>query len=35
MVVTSLSLRNFRTYEELEVALGANLTVVWGRNGVG
>ena len=35
MVVTSLSLRNFRTYAELEVTLGAGLTVVWGRNGVG
>ena len=35
MVVTRLSLRNFRSYEALEVALGAGLTVVWGRNGVG
>ncbi len=35
MVVTSLSLRNFRSYEALEVSLGPGLTVVWGRNGVG
>ena len=35
MVVTRLSLRNFRSYESLEVALGPGLTVVWGRNGVG
>jgi DNA replication and repair protein RecF len=35
MVVTSLSLRNFRSYEALEVRLGTGLTVVWGRNGVG
>ena len=35
MVVTRLSLRNFRSYEALEVSLGPGLTVVWGRNGVG
>ena len=35
MVVTSLSLRNFRSYEALEVSLGSGLTAVWGRNGVG
>ncbi len=35
MLVTSLSLRNFRSYEAAEVALGPGLTVVWGRNGVG
>ncbi|MBA2644675.1 MAG: AAA family ATPase, partial [Solirubrobacterales bacterium] len=35
MLVTRLSVRNFRSYEGLEVDLGAGLTVAWGRNGVG
>ena len=35
MLVTRLALRNFRSYESLEVQPGAGLTVVWGRNGVG
>ena len=35
MLVTRLSLRNFRSYEAAEVTLGPGLTVVWGRNGVG
>ena len=35
MWVTRLGLRNFRSYESLEVQPGAGLTVVWGRNGVG
>jgi DNA replication and repair protein RecF len=30
-----LKLRNFRSYEGAEVALGPGLTVVWGRNGAG
>jgi DNA replication and repair protein RecF len=33
--VTRLSLRDFRGYERLEVALGDGLTVVTGRNGAG
>lgn len=35
MVVTCLRLRSFRTHERVEVRLGAGLTVVHGRNGVG
>src|SRR3954447_12767093 len=35
MRVTRLALRDFRGYERLEVALGAGLTVVTGRNGAG
>jgi DNA replication and repair protein RecF len=35
MLVKRLTLRNFRSYESLDVTLGAGLTVVWGRNGVG
>jgi DNA replication and repair protein RecF len=33
--VVSLTLRDFRSYERAEVALGAGLTVVSGRNGAG
>jgi DNA replication and repair protein RecF len=33
--VEALSLRDFRSYERAEVALGAGLTVVSGRNGAG
>src|SRR5215212_9469118 len=35
MRVTRLSLRNFRSYEAAEVALGPGLTVITGRNGAG
>lgn len=35
MLVTRLALRNFRSYESLDVRPGAGLTVAWGRNGVG
>src|SRR4051794_4766682 len=35
MRVTRLGLRDFRGYERLDVALGAGLTVVTGRNGAG
>jgi DNA replication and repair protein RecF len=35
MLVTRLRLRDFRTYAAAEVALGAGLTVVHGRNGAG
>jgi DNA replication and repair protein RecF len=35
MVVRRLRLRDFRTYESADVALGAGLTVVHGRNGAG
>ena len=35
MLVTRLRLRDFRTYAVAEVALGAGLTVVHGRNGAG
>src|SRR3954453_19931938 len=35
MVVTRARLRDFRSYAEAEVALGAGLTVVHGRNGAG
>jgi DNA replication and repair protein RecF len=35
MLATRLTLRDFRTYPAAEVQLGAGLTVVTGRNGVG
>jgi DNA replication and repair protein RecF len=35
MLVTRLRLRDFRSYERTDVELGAGLTVVHGRNGVG
>src|SRR3712207_390042 len=35
MLVTRLRLRDFRTYASVDVALGARLTVVHGRNGAG
>lgn len=35
MIVTTLSLRNFRTYERAQVALGQRATVVVGDNGAG
>ena len=35
MLVTALRLRGFRTYESADVRIGAGLTVVHGRNGVG
>jgi DNA replication and repair protein RecF len=35
VIVTRVSLRNFRTYERAEVALGPGITVVAGRNGAG
>ncbi len=35
MVVTGLSLRNFRSYAQAEVRLGPGITVVHGRNGAG
>ena len=35
MQVTRLTLRNFRSYEEVDVRLGPGLTVVSGRNGAG
>ncbi len=35
MIATSLSLRDFRSYEAAEVDLGAGLTVISGRNGAG
>ncbi len=35
MVVTGLSLRNFRSYGQAEVRLGPGITVVHGRNGAG
>jgi DNA replication and repair protein RecF len=35
VTVTSLSLRDFRSYERADVALGPGLTVVSGRNGAG
>jgi DNA replication and repair protein RecF len=35
VIATSLSLRDFRSYESAEVGLGAGLTVISGRNGAG
>jgi DNA replication and repair protein RecF len=35
LLATSLSLRDFRSYEAADVRLGAGLTVVTGRNGAG
>ncbi|WP_354699748.1 DNA replication and repair protein RecF [Paraconexibacter sp. AEG42_29] len=35
MIVTRLSLRDFRTYDRVQVPLGPGLTVVHGRNGAG
>jgi DNA replication and repair protein RecF len=35
VIVTRLSLRDFRTYDRLHVPLGPGLTVVHGRNGAG
>src|ERR1044071_6396638 len=35
MIATALSLRDFRSYEAADVRLGAGLTVISGRNGVG
>jgi DNA replication and repair protein RecF len=35
MIVTALSIRDFRSYEAADVRLGAGLTVVSGRNGAG
>src|SRR4051794_1835265 len=35
MVVRRVRVRDFRTYESADVALGAGLTVVHGRNGAG
>src|SRR5215218_10314557 len=35
MFVTCLRLRDFRSYERADVALGPGLTVVHGRNGAG
>jgi DNA replication and repair protein RecF len=35
VLVTRLRLRNFRSYDAADVALGAGLTVVHGRNGAG
>jgi DNA replication and repair protein RecF len=35
MVVRRLRVRDFRTYASADVALGAGLTVVHGRNGAG
>ena len=35
MIVRRLRVRDFRTYESADVALGAGLTVVHGRNGAG
>src|SRR5215212_61080 len=35
MIVTRLSLRNFRSYERAEVRLAPGITVVAGRNGAG
>jgi DNA replication and repair protein RecF len=35
MIVTRLTLRDFRSYEAAEVRLGPELTVISGRNGVG
>src|SRR3954451_535631 len=35
MIVTRLSLRNFRSYERAEVRLAPGMTVVAGRNGAG
>lgn len=35
MLVTRLALRNFRSYESLDVQPGPGLTVAWGRNGAG
>src|ERR1700742_1175509 len=35
MIATSLSVRDFRSYEAAEVRLGAGLTVISGRNGAG
>ena len=35
MLVTRLTLRDFRTYAAAEVQLGPGLTVVTGRNGAG
>jgi len=35
VIITGLSLRDFRTYESADVRLGPGLTVVTGRNGAG
>src|ERR1700722_13724254 len=35
MQVTEVQMRDFRTYERAEAALGEGLTVVYGPNGVG
>ena len=35
MIVSRLSLRNFRSYERAEVRLAPSITVVAGRNGAG
>ncbi len=35
MIVTRLSLRDFRTYDRVQLSLGPGLTVVHGRNGAG
>ncbi len=35
MIATRLRLRDFRSYESADIALGAGLTVVHGRNGAG
>lgn len=35
MIVTRLTLRDFRTYDRVQVPLGPGLTVVHGRNGAG
>ncbi len=35
MIISAISLRNFRSYERAEVRLGPQMTVVAGRNGAG
>ena len=35
MIVTALDLRNFRSYERLQLSLGAGLVILTGPNGVG
>src|SRR5918994_1930826 len=35
MLVTRLSVRDFRSYEQAELRLGPSLTVIAGRNGAG
>ena len=35
MIVTRLSVRDFRSYEAAELRLGPGLTVITGRNGAG